>query len=390
MLKLLEPLAPFTAFTKYKTDNFVFRLHAKITVLFILTCSIIVTGYTFIGDPIECMVNKDIPQGVMDTYCWIHSTFTLPKRIMMDDEYSNEVTAHPGVGNQLPGEEETNHKYYQWVCFTLFFQAILFYLPKWFWKRWEAGHMSKIIPDDLIHKESDKRLPRFPKPIGVIDEETLEKKVNDLKVFFYRHYSGTGSRLFSVYFVRFLFCETLNLINCIGQIFFVNLFLGGMFTTYGVKVWHISQMDPEDRYDPMNLIFPKVAKCTFYRSGPSGTIETFDGLCVLPVNIINEKIYIFLWYWLVILAIITTVYMGYRVISILSSTTRKKTLEFKCHGFVPDLTLEDIMKNINRGDWFFLCQLGSNIDPHVFSKVLREIEKDFPQPQANGKSIKSA
>ena len=47
--------------------------------------------------------------------------------------------------------------------------------------------------------------------------------------------------------------------------------------------------------------FPKVAKCTFERFGPTGTIEVFDGLCVLPINIINEKIYIFLWFWFVLL-----------------------------------------------------------------------------------------
>ena len=46
---------------------------------------------------------------------------------------------------------------------------------------------------------------------------------------------------------------------------------------------------------------PKVAKCTFERFGPTGTIEVFDGLCVLPINIINEKIYIFLWFWFVLL-----------------------------------------------------------------------------------------
>ena len=45
----------------------------------------------------------------------------------------------------------------------------------------------------------------------------------------------------------------------------------------------------------------KVAKCTFERFGPSGTIEVFDGLCVLPINIINEKIYIFLWFWFILL-----------------------------------------------------------------------------------------
>lgn len=38
-----------------------------------------------------------------------------------------------------------------------------------------------------------------------------------------------------------------------------------------------------------------------------------DGLCVLPLNIINEKIYIFLWFWLVGLAAVTAAFMIYRI-----------------------------------------------------------------------------
>ena len=40
---------------------------------------------------------------------------------------------HPGVlpESQLGEDEEKKyHKYYQWVCFTLFFQAIVFYIPR--------------------------------------------------------------------------------------------------------------------------------------------------------------------------------------------------------------------------------------------------------------------
>ena len=44
------------------------------TFVILLTASALVTAKTYIGDPIDCIV-EEIPQGVMDTYCWIHSTF---------------------------------------------------------------------------------------------------------------------------------------------------------------------------------------------------------------------------------------------------------------------------------------------------------------------------
>ena len=78
---VLAPVADFIGWDKYKIDDFVFRLHSKVTVVILLTFSIIVTASQFIGDPIDCVV-EDIPSDVMDTYCWIHSTFTLPSKIL--------------------------------------------------------------------------------------------------------------------------------------------------------------------------------------------------------------------------------------------------------------------------------------------------------------------
>ena len=73
-------------------------------------------------------------------------------------------------------------------------------------------------------------------------------------------------------------------------------------------------MEPEDRPDPMAKVFPKVTKCTFHNYGPSGTVEKKDGLCVLPLNIINEKIYIFIWFWLIIITIVSGLALLYRLI----------------------------------------------------------------------------
>ena len=83
-----------------------------------------------------------------------------------------------------------------------------------------------------------------------------------------------------------------------------------------LKVVRLAGQNIEERADPMARVFPKMTKCTFHkwgqifmkqnppcplymlydlRYGPSGTIVNHDGLCILPINIINEKIYVFLW-----------------------------------------------------------------------------------------------
>ena len=50
----------------------------------------------------------------------------------------------------------------------------------------------------------------------------------------------------------------ITLANLVIQIGLIDRFLGGMFTIYGPMVFEISSQDPEDRDDPMNLVFPKV------------------------------------------------------------------------------------------------------------------------------------
>merc|ERR1719309_1501253 len=77
------------------------------------------------------------------------------------------------------------------------------------------------------------------------------------------------------------------------------------------EVLSFTEQDSSLRPDPMAVVFPKVTKCTFRKYGASGTIENHDGLCVLPLNIINEKIYTFLWFWFIVVLAITGLYLIY-------------------------------------------------------------------------------
>ena len=85
----------------------------------------------------------------MNTYCWIQGTFTIPSQIA--GRVGLDV-AHPGVGPRQtyvdPNDpylievtkdgDEIRHAWYQWVCFVLFLQALVCYLPHYLWKLWEG------------------------------------------------------------------------------------------------------------------------------------------------------------------------------------------------------------------------------------------------------------
>ena len=98
-------------------------------------------------------------------------------------------------------------------------------------------------------------------------------------------------------------------------------------------------MEPEYRVDPMSRVFPRMTKCIFYKYGGSGTIQRIDSLCVLSMNILNEKIYIFLWFWFILLALITGVNLLFRSVTFFYPNFREryffKILKFFCFGRFP-------------------------------------------------------
>ncbi|CAB0010947.1 unnamed protein product [Nesidiocoris tenuis] len=99
-------------------DNLIFRLHYRVTTAILFLCCILVTANNLIGDPISCITDGGVPAHVINTFCWITYTFTLPG--VVGDPGTH--VAHPGVASAGPDEEKKYHAYYQWVPFMLFFQ----------------------------------------------------------------------------------------------------------------------------------------------------------------------------------------------------------------------------------------------------------------------------
>jgi Innexin len=77
MYKLLGGLKDYFKLQEIQTDNAVFRLHNVFTTVLLLTCSLVITATQYVGQPISCIVNG-IPTHVVNTFCWISSTFTMP------------------------------------------------------------------------------------------------------------------------------------------------------------------------------------------------------------------------------------------------------------------------------------------------------------------------
>merc|ERR1712226_1538467 len=167
--------------------------------------------------------------------------------------------------------------------------------------------------------------------------------------------------------------------------YLMDAFFGGQFTTYGRDVIRVTGLDDEERVDPMAKVFPKMSKCTFHKYGPSGTIINHDGLCILPINIINEKIFVFLWFWFLALITWTVIFFCFRTVTIFS-----RYLVF-C-GRAKSSNRADIaivMEKFWFGDWFILMQLCKNMDPMVFHDLVSDLRDRIDPKRSDNLEMRS-
>ncbi len=335
---------------KADIDSPFFKLHYRTTATLCFLCCLLVTANDLIGPTISCISNGGVPDNVLNTYCWIMSTFSVPG----ESGVKGEDSAYPGVmpPNVNEDGERVYHAYYQWVPFVLFLQGMLFYTPHYIWKIFEDRKMDKITNGLRGRTLSlDERKDKC---------ETLVKYIKET---FHLH---------NFYAFKYFLCDILNFVNVIGQMYLINTFLGGVFMAYGTDVLYWNENEFEERSDPMVRVFPRVTKCHFHKYGPSGTIEKHDSMCILALNIINEKIYIFLWFWYIILAVMTSLYMLYVLAAISVPSMRRHMIERNAKHDINEHT-NVLMKRAQMGDWFVIFLLSKNLDSVLFRDFITRL-----------------
>lgn len=244
----------------------------------------------------------------------------------------------------------------------LFFQAICFYAPNLCWKSCESKLLLTLTSNvkDPVVKEESKRKEHLTKLTSFfVDRAKVCKSVHNR------------------YFYIFFGCEVANLANVFAQWYLVNRFLGGNFTDYGWNslIRAFADSTTEDP-DPMEVVFPKMTKCTFRRFGPSGDVNQYDALCILPLNILNEKIYVIMWFWFIILGGITFIWIIYRIATCFKPKVRSYIIR-KRVGYVDGDLLNFVLNRMEIGDWFLLSMISKNIDHIAFAELLQKISKEY-------------
>jgi len=365
-MSVVSSLGDLKKFVKVKSranvSSLIFDLH-RFTASLLIVSSILTTSRQYFGDPIHCHVGGHIPLNVFQSYCFMTATYTLPRMV-------TNSSSHPGVSTGVVnagGEEEGTvyHNYYQWVCLLLAVQASICYLPWAVWKGIEGGRVGK-----LLVKVSQDPLTETP----------LSEQVASLGNFLHSHRGWFNSCA-----LKLLLCQVVALVLTVGQLYVMDLVLANQFLSLGPYFLSLEILS-----EALNVVFPKVVKCSMTYIGVSGDIVNNSGMCTLPINIINEKIYLVLWLWFTCLAFISTLSLVYQSILLLFPRMRKIELQIRSRSSQRH-QVGWVVNQSTYGDVVLLQLISNNTDAAQFTALLDHLNNapSLPLPSFLQESINS-
>lgn len=132
-------------------------------------------------------------------------------------------------------------------------------------------------------------------------------------------------------------------------------------------------------------VFPKVAKCEMFFYGPSGTPNVLDVLCVLPLNILNEKLFALLYVWFLFIAMLASINILYRLVLMCCPELRLQLLRTHLRG-MPKSHVRQVLADSGYGDWFVLMSVSINVNQTLFrdllEKLYQEVQMSKLKPEA--------
>ncbi|CAH8535299.1 unnamed protein product [Dicrocoelium dendriticum] len=293
-------------------DDFADRCSYILSFTLLVLCFSIVTLKSYVFEPLSCYVPTTFSGSNLGPYinafCWINGTtpMSVDTDRLDDQSYWNSL-------------EDKKINYYQWVSLVLALQAIMCYVPRLIWstitfnrigtnlgfliesaqaasKETGKERTSRVqfvanVMDTLLFARRDLRKGNdHTRPRGALT--TCLQGIHDL---FPRKRLGTALASYYI-LVKFLY-----FLNAVVQLLIMQRFLGatGQYQLFGLSILNDLLMG---RQWNETSIFPRVGFCRVPIKLTSTPIPMVTVQCTLPVNMLNEKIYVFLWFWFVFVA----------------------------------------------------------------------------------------
>ena len=228
------------------------------------------------------------------------------------------------IGNSVDKRHRIG--YYQWVPLMLICQAILFYVPRALWRAFNvySGIAVHTITDAAIESQRDKEYDKSDKLMGFMVRHTgrylkdLRRSISDSAAAGNERCRRALLQMRGSYLtVLYMVVKLVYLGNIVGQSFLLNVFLGTNYHLYGVEV--IRKMTSGQDWTTSDR-FPRVTLCDV-EIRRVGNVHRHTVQCTLPMNLLNEIFFIFLWFWFVFVGLVT---IGSLIIWLINSISVKR------------------------------------------------------------------
>ncbi|CAD6184516.1 unnamed protein product [Caenorhabditis auriculariae] len=281
-------------------DDLVDRLNYYYTPLVLSVCCLVISAKQYGGTPIECWVNphsRESMEEYIESYCWIQNTYWIPMYENVPDDHT--------------AREEKQIGYYQWVPFILIAEALMFSLPCIFWR--VASFQSGMNMQTLINAACDTQ--------AMIDNAERQKAIDAITSNFVDNLdlqSPNGrikarglisrfkcSKIFAGQCITMSYVMTkiMYTLNVVAQFIILNACLKSQdYLFFGFQV--LSDILSGRPWTETGH-FPRVTLCDF-EVRYLANLNRYTVQCALLINIINEKVFAFLWCWYMLLGIFTT------------------------------------------------------------------------------------
>ncbi|ELT89368.1 hypothetical protein CAPTEDRAFT_66322, partial [Capitella teleta] len=370
MEKIVRLLFNKNTTRNHRDDDFVDRLSHRYTCVLLVAFAIMSTARQYMLKPITCWAPKHFTGShtkFSNSYCWVKNTYYL--------DWDKEIP------KEHEEEKRATILYYQWVPFILLLQAVFFYMPTVIWHALNskggidsddilcaAGtfqNSQKVEKREFVLKLICTQLHRFLTGRlnrGASWKLNMRNCMNNLGL------GCCGKRLGNYLAILFVVSKLFFVGNVLFQLFVLNQVFKTSFNTFGVD--YFDNLNSNDEWWLTNPIFPRVTFCDF-NVRRLGNVHRYTLQCVLPSNLYVEKMYVFLWYWMVGVAIMSCVSLATWMARFCSRADRRCFLKNhllemdKLRDNDADELLDEFLDVYLRQDGGFILRLIAHNTNHI-------------------------
>ncbi|CAF3234642.1 unnamed protein product [Rotaria socialis] len=307
ILKAANDFSVYFLGTSRSDDSTGDRLSYRYTCAILIAFTVLVSNRDFTMQRIQCWVpaffNKNY-EDYTNNVCWVRNTYYI------DD--TKEIPENHDM------RYESSIRYYQWIQFILLFQALLFFMPFVLWRA--LSQRSGIDVRDVVEAATNykkitgenerKQLMQYM--ISIIDQyvDDPRRQSNNREQVWWKKcifvcFPSSGRYMGDYLRNLFIFIKIIYAMNVFAQVFILSFLLSQPFWSLGFTI--LEALYNGRGWDYQSRHFPKVTLCDFQirEANTLPIAHTYTVMCVLPINLFNQQIFTFLWFWFVIVIFFT-------------------------------------------------------------------------------------